>query len=547
ARAGGRARVDGPVPVAVVARAAVTGLAGGRRRGRHRRALPGAAPSGGGGGAGGRRELGRGAGDDDDHRARRRLASPGGRADRAGRGAGLSHRGAARRPRAGRDRLARHPPRPGAGDRGADDAAAPLRRLRRRLPAAERPRRRRPHGGTPAPRGRAETGRQRARDVPAHPHHGRPGNPRRPLGHAARPGRGRPGRAGAAARRAQPRRRPRRPRRAARPGGRARHRAPGTQDAVARDRARRGGGELRPRRRRGAVQRGAARGRARGRADRQQPRRRDPGGGRRPRPRLRPGPAAARPVRGARLHPRHHASPAQRRRRRPLRRRRHPGHPLVAAMTGDIEQVARRYARYTAIGAVVIAAAWHVGYDLTVTVTGWQDFRWPALAAVAWVVHTAVGAVAAVALLRGAEPPRTALLAAVALAVTVMVILACRPADLLGTIDWGWGSVGWIGVMLLWHRPRRRAELIGFLAANAGIMLAAMAVTGAFDRVSVAKYLVVVAGSVTLQLGYSVGCHALRASAQDATLLARRLAADDAWRMSAQRIHADRLRRYAAI
>jgi len=219
----------------------------------------------------------------------------------------------------------------------------------------------------------------------------------------------------------------------------------------------------------------------------------------------------------------------------------------VAAMTGDIEQVARRYARYTAIGAVVIAAAWHVGYDLTVTVTGWQDFRWPALAAVAWVVHTAVGAVAAVALLRGAEPPRTALLAAVALAVTVMVILACRPADLLGTIDWGWGSVGWIGVMLLWHRPRRRAELIVFLAANAGIMLAAMAVTGAFDRVSVAKYLVVVAGSVTLQLGYSVGCHALRASAQDATLLARRLAADDAWRMSAQRIHADRLRRYAAI
>lgn len=216
-------------------------------------------------------------------------------------------------------------------------------------------------------------------------------------------------------------------------------------------------------------------------------------------------------------------------------------------MTGDIEQVARRYARYTAIGAVVIAAAWHVGYDLTVTVTGWQDFRWPALAAVAWVVHTAVGAVAAVALLRGAEPPRTALLAAVALAVTVMVILACRPADLLGTIDWGWGSVGWIGVMLLWHRPRRRAELIVFLAANAGIMLAAMAVTGAFDRVSVAKYLVVVAGSVTLQLGYSVGCHALRASAQDATLLARRLAADDAWRMSAQRIHADRLRRYAAI
>ncbi|MGI5270226.1 hypothetical protein ACQEUU_13820 [Nonomuraea sp. CA-218870] len=218
-------------------------------------------------------------------------------------------------------------------------------------------------------------------------------------------------------------------------------------------------------------------------------------------------------------------------------------------MTGDIEQVARRYARYTALGAVVIAGLWHVGYDLTVTVTGWEDFRLPVLAAVAWVVYTVVGVVAAVHLLRDRTVPAagTGLLVAVTLAVDVAVILACHPRDLLGTIDWGWGSVGWVGVMLLWNRPRWRAELIAFLAANAGLMLAAMVVTGAFDRVSVAKYLVVVAGAITLQLGYSVGGHALRASAEDAALLARRLAADEAWRMSAQRIHADRLRRYGAI
>jgi hypothetical protein len=218
-------------------------------------------------------------------------------------------------------------------------------------------------------------------------------------------------------------------------------------------------------------------------------------------------------------------------------------------MTGDVEQVARRYSRYTAIGAVVIASVWHVGYDLTVTVTGWADFRWPWLSAAAWVVHSAVLVAAAVTMLRGAEPPavRTAALIATVLTVDAAVMIACHPRDLLGVIDWGWGSVGWAGVMIVWNRPRRHRELIAFLAANAGLMLAAMAATGMVDRVSLAKYLVVVAGSVTMQLGYSVGCHALRASAEEAALLARRLAADDAWRMSAQRIHADRLRRYAAI
>ena len=217
-------------------------------------------------------------------------------------------------------------------------------------------------------------------------------------------------------------------------------------------------------------------------------------------------------------------------------------------MTDDIEQVARRYIRYTAIGALVITVAWHLGYDLTMTVTGWPVFRWPELAAVAWLVHTAIAVIAALALTRDSRgPARVRELVVAALAVNVAVILACHPEDLLGPIDWGWGSVGWLGVVLLWNRPRWRAEAIAFLCANAGIMLAAMAVTGTLDRVSVAKYLVVMAGSATLQLGYMAGCHTLRSRAEDAVLLARSLAADDAWRTSARTIHADRLRRYAAI
>ncbi|TDD11243.1 hypothetical protein E1292_06175 [Nonomuraea deserti] len=217
-------------------------------------------------------------------------------------------------------------------------------------------------------------------------------------------------------------------------------------------------------------------------------------------------------------------------------------------MTGDIEEVAHRYTLYTAIGAVVIATVWHTGYDLTVTVTGWESFRWPLLAAAAWVAYTAIGAVAALSLLRTfAGPAKARELAVAVLVLDVAVIVSCRPQDLIGPIDWGWGSVGWLGVMLLWNRPRWRAEAIAFLSANAGIMLVAMIATGTVDRVSLAKYLMVIVGSVTLQLGYMVGCHTLRVRAEDAALLARRLAADDAWRESAQRIHADRLRRYEAI
>ncbi|HUR01901.1 MAG TPA: hypothetical protein VM347_05130 [Nonomuraea sp.] len=217
-------------------------------------------------------------------------------------------------------------------------------------------------------------------------------------------------------------------------------------------------------------------------------------------------------------------------------------------MTEEIEQVARRYSRYTAIGAVLIAVLWHTGYDLTVTITGWDDFRWPVVAAASWILYTVIAVVAALALLRTSSgPPRGRELAIPALALCIAVIVACHPKDLIAPIDWGWGSVGWLGVMLLWNRPRGRGELLAFLMANAGIMLAAMAVTGTLDRVSIAKYLMVEVGSITLQLGYLAGCHTLRVRAEDAVLLARRLAADDAWRESARRIHADRLRRYDAI
>ncbi|MEV0614207.1 hypothetical protein AB0I81_12855 [Nonomuraea sp. NPDC050404] len=217
-------------------------------------------------------------------------------------------------------------------------------------------------------------------------------------------------------------------------------------------------------------------------------------------------------------------------------------------MTEEIEQIARRYSRYTALGSVIIAAVWHLGYDLTVTIVGWDSFRWPLVALTAWALYTAILVLGALSLSRTSRgPDRILELALAALAVEVATIVSSGPGELLGISDWGFSSIGWLGVMLMWGRPRWRIEMVTFLAANAGIMLAAMVIAGSLDRVSISTYLVVLAGGVTMQLGYMAGCHMLITRAEETVLLARRLAADDAWRESAQRIHTDRLRRYEAI
>ena len=183
----------------------------------------------------------------------------------------------------------------------------------------------------------------------------------------------------------------------------------------------------------------------------------------------------------------------------------------MAAMTEEIEQVAQRYIRYTAIGAVMIAMAWHTGYDLTMTITGWPVFRWPELAAVAWLLHTAIAVIAAL----GADSRTPAARPGTrarrpALAVDIAVILACYPEDLLGPINWGWGSVGWLGVVLLWNRPRWRAEADRVPVRERGHHAGG----DGRDRDARPRLRRQVsggqAGSATLQLGYMAGCHTLR-------------------------------------
>ncbi|MDF5755998.1 hypothetical protein [Spongiactinospora sp. TRM90649] len=210
--------------------------------------------------------------------------------------------------------------------------------------------------------------------------------------------------------------------------------------------------------------------------------------------------------------------------------------------------VAQRYARGAIFASILIGACWHIGYDLTVTVLSLEVYRLPLLVAAAWLVYLAIGVAAAVALIRSEHPIRGVWgYAAGAMAVNVGVIAACPPAELVGLADWGWGSVGWLGLTLFWRRERHMRELVVFLALNGLITVAGMALTGTLDRVSLALFLMVFFGGVTLQVGASVGGHALVFSARLAAERSAEQARIEAAREIAEQVHADRLRRYEAV
>jgi hypothetical protein len=221
----------------------------------------------------------------------------------------------------------------------------------------------------------------------------------------------------------------------------------------------------------------------------------------------------------------------------------------VASVTDDPAIiVARRYARGATVAAVVVAAGWHLGHDLPVTLTAWDAYRLPWLAAAAWLGHLLVGVAAAIALLRSERPLRGVwAYGAAALAVVVAMLAACPPDRVIGPANWGWGAVGWLAVILFWHRRHHLRELCLFLAADAAIVLAGMLAAGATDRVSLARYLMVLVGSLTLQIGGSVGGHALDTAARWAADASARRAETEAARRSSELVHEDRLRRYEAV
>ncbi|MGW4065497.1 hypothetical protein ACWEGE_44910 [Amycolatopsis sp. NPDC004747] len=183
-------------------------------------------------------------------------------------------------------------------------------------------------------------------------------------------------------------------------------------------------------------------------------------------------------------------------------------------MTGDeqvVSATARRYARGTIVGAVVIVVVWHTVNDTPATILSWAGYQWPEAAAGAWFLYSAIGVFAAADLLRGRSTVRKRWLwAGAALGLSALVAVLCG-GDVVTFQNWGWGSVGWLAVLLFWDRPL--VVLAGFLLANVAVNGAIMVLLHPPDRTAVARFTMIVYGSIALQLAFAVGARALAATA----------------------------------
>ena len=210
--------------------------------------------------------------------------------------------------------------------------------------------------------------------------------------------------------------------------------------------------------------------------------------------------------------------------------------------------VAGRYARGTALAAVLITAFWHVGNNVTAIVVGWSAYRWPGLTVAAWLAYAVIAAVAAAPLLSSRPHLEAAVwpLAFAAIGLTVASALACRPdQDFITPPNWGWGAAGWLGVLLFWRRRIR--ALVGFLGLNTAASLAAMLLAGQHDRVDLSRFMMVIVGSSALQLGFAGGTRALNAAADWAAQASAKHAAAVLRRTVANEIHEPRQLRYEAL
>lgn len=208
--------------------------------------------------------------------------------------------------------------------------------------------------------------------------------------------------------------------------------------------------------------------------------------------------------------------------------------------------VASRYARNTAIAAVMIAAVWHVANDFVQTIAAWGIYTSPLPVLAAWGIFTAIGAGAAVTILRTDRAIRNPwILASILLTVVGAVAVICD-AGIISPANWPWGAAGWFAILLFWRRRPIRAVL-AFSGLVHGITLWALAFTHHLNAVAFARYLVVAVGTTILQIGFIAGATALRAAANWIAAASAARAETVTRREAADEIHIARQLRYEAL
>ena len=186
----------------------------------------------------------------------------------------------------------------------------------------------------------------------------------------------------------------------------------------------------------------------------------------------------------------------------------------ATAGTPAIDATAR-FARGPLLGAIVVAFGWHLASNAPSMMSRLDYYHSPALAVAQWVVFALVGVVAAADALRGRRRPGTAVLGILVLqAVVVVQVLTSSPALALNVGDWAWSNFGWFAILVLWRWPL--PWLLGAMAANTLITLAILLVVRDMDRVTLARFAMVVLGAGAIQVALAAGGRSLEAVARRA-------------------------------
>jgi hypothetical protein len=194
--------------------------------------------------------------------------------------------------------------------------------------------------------------------------------------------------------------------------------------------------------------------------------------------------------------------------------------------------------------AVLIAFGWHLVINVPAVLQNWSDYRSPWTVAVGWLAFAAVGAISAANLLRGTPTPTWPLIGVLLL--VDAALFANSPAPLLfHSANWGWSTLGWFVVLVLWGR--RATPLVAVLATGAAIALVAILAAGAGNAAGLSRYAMYVYGTATLPIAFSMAASMLRTLAASTAGTAAARAALEAGRTAAQRAQAERQERLSLV
>ncbi|MEV4756125.1 hypothetical protein AB0J86_13580 [Micromonospora sp. NPDC049559] len=221
------------------------------------------------------------------------------------------------------------------------------------------------------------------------------------------------------------------------------------------------------------------------------------------------------------------------------------GAATAAADTGTaMADVASISDRGTRIALVLIAFGWHTAIGLPAVVDKWSQLRLPWVVGAGWLLFVVVGLVAAVRLLRGGRVPAS-LLAGALLLVDAAVFASVPAALLFDSANFGWGTVGWFLLLVLWER--RIAWLVAALTVNAVVALVAVLLLADGSAADLSRYAMYVYGTATLPVFLAFAGAALRTLAASTAGTAAARARLEAERIAARRARADRRERLSMV